>query len=141
MGHSQTINVIGFSAPEPLPDGSHRRYECHAMTKMEMLQEAKKMAGRDMPVIGWFAQTNAGCRMLGPGVDIWEEIRADKIKYGIKPVTCPICQGRTSRNCGPGMTAHCPVCNGSGITRQNHWLKWRQWQLDRMKAEFSQSKS
>ena len=112
MGHSQTINVIGFTRPEILPSGSLGRYECHAMTKMEMLQEAKKMAGKDMPIIGWLAQTTAGCRMLGPDVHVWEEIRADKIKYSIKPVTCPICQGRASRDCGPGMTAHCPVCNG-----------------------------
>jgi len=137
MGRSETINVIGFSAEEKLENGNYRRYECHAMNKMQMAQKRKIMKEKGTPVTGWFAQTQKGCQLLGKDVFIWEEVPDIKVKH-TKLVKCPICNGMGKMPlAGKDFYNSCAVCNGSGITRKNHWNKWRPWQIEMMKKEFA----
>ena len=137
MGHSETINVIGFSAPEEIEPGKLRRYECYAMNKMEMAQKAKVMADKNLRITGWFAQTNAGCKMLGNDAQIWEEIPDCKVKH-VKLIKCPICNGMgTIPQSGKNFMRSCVICNGSGITRKGYWLKWQEWQLESIRLEFA----
>ena len=137
MGRSQTINVIGFSEKENIDKDSYRRYECHAMNKMEMAQKKKYMEEHGTPVKFWIAQTKTGCKMIGAEYT-WEEIQDSNIKH-VKLITCPICNGEGKRlNKNGGIyDKYCVVCNGSGLTKPNHWNKWRQWQIDNFKLEFA----
>ena len=135
MGHSQTINVIGFSKEESIGNDTFRRHECHAMNKMEMAQEARKMEKRGTPVVGWYAQTNRGCQMIGCDAMILEEIKTEGIKYP-KLVKCPICNGQGSKAIRNGVRRGCVVCNSSGITKQNYWNKWQEWQLESIRKDF-----
>jgi len=128
---TETINVIGFSV-----EINNQRRACYAQNKMEMAQQKKIMAKEGFPVVGWYAQTNTGCRMLGKDIFIWEEVPDHKIKH-VKLITCPICKGIGTQKISEGFIRQCVVCNGSGITKTNYWNKWRQWQLDDISAEFS----
>jgi len=136
MGKSITINVIGFGAEQQLENGDFRRYECHAMNKMEMAQKKKVMAEKGYPITGWFAQTNAGCKMIGADF-VWEEV-LDKNVNHVKLIECPICNGIGTMPL-PGKTIYrsCVVCNGSGITKKNYWNKWQEWQLNEIRKEFT----
>ena len=130
MGKSITINVIGFSADE-----GGKRYVCHATTKTEMVQEAKKMADCGHPVIGWYAQTNQGRKMLRydnrlPGC--WEEVPDGLIKH-VTLRSCPICDGDGVLDITEGVKHGCPICNSSGLCRTGHEKQWRSWQIEGMK--------
>jgi hypothetical protein len=79
---SKSINVIGFSAEKIDENGESYYYECHATNKLEMLQQARIMERQySAPVVGWYAITRTGCKMLGNDVHTLETIPADKVKY------------------------------------------------------------
>ena len=134
MGHSQTINVIGFSAEVKIDEKTSSRYECHAMNKMEMAQKKKYMEEQHTPIIGWLAQTKTGCKMIG-AEDIWEEIPDNKVKH-VNLITCPICNGIGRIVNNSIASPYCMVCNGSGITKNKYWEKWQPWQLEETKKSF-----
>lgn len=135
MGHSQTIHVIGFSEEVKVDDKTFRRYECHAMNKMEMVQKKKDMAEHGTPVVGWYAQTKTGCKMIGAEFE-WFQVPDNEVKHS-KLIPCPICNGIGKVVKNMVVQASCMVCNGSGLTKSGHWLKWREWQLDGVKQEFA----
>ncbi len=134
MGKSITINVIGLG-PELEPG---RRRAFYAMNKMEMLQEKAK-AARDYntEIIGWYAQTGTGARMIGVS-GTFEEVPDSDIKH-IKLVECPICQGKGKTKLGNGMFYGCVVCNASGITKAGYWKGWQDWQLEEMSNNFKEA--
>ena len=96
------------------------------------------MVEKGYPITGWFAQTNQGCRMLGKDVFIWEEVPDLKVKH-VKLVECPVCNGIGAMPYPGevGIIKSCFVCNGSGITRNGHWNKWQDWQLENIRKDFA----
>jgi hypothetical protein len=81
----------------------------------------------------WEAQTRTGEKILGgPAV-------LDKDIPPIKTITCPICGGIGRKRLSENAFYSCVVCNGSGLTKQGHWSKWRDWQLLKIKTAFLQS--
>jgi len=127
MGRSQTVHCLGFAR---MDDQSERVYL--AMNRVEIAQ-MRIEAERDGYTIGhWIAQTKTGVRILGPKCDGVQCAVADADVPRARVVECSICNGRGVK---PGY--RCPVCRGAGITAPNHWKKWRTWQLDEFRAEFS----
>lgn len=122
MGTSITVNVIGFTDWQVLPDGRMVREEVACMTKTEMAQERHKLAQAGKTIIGWYAQTKHGKAMLG--AHAVNEVVTDKSVSHVRLVDCPICE-----------KVGCVVCNHSGLTRNHSWNQWHQWQLDRFREE------
>ena len=114
MGRSYTYHVIGFAS---IDENTEAAYP--AMNRVEMVQETIKAKRRDGHIItSWIAQTRTGYKMLGG----WSAHADDVPKP--KLVQCPICKG-----------AGCCICNQSGVCKPGHWLKWTEWQRERIAAE------
>ena len=118
---SHTYNVIGVASEH---DGQQRLYP--AMSRVEMAQQAVTAERFDGEHIeSWYAQTRAGERMIEQG----PSRRVEK---------CRICGG-AGRKLNVDKKAHCycPVCSGSGVAAVGVYRKWRDWQLDMMRADFA----
>jgi hypothetical protein len=109
---------------------------------MQTLTEAAQMFYRQVRagrVGDWhiWAQTATGERALGgsdhAGPDF---VTALYLRLRLQP--CPVCGGVGERRgvTGGDLVHCCPVCNGSGICRPKHWLKWQRWQVVEMAREF-----
>lgn len=129
---TETVKVIGLS--EPIDTEFRQKEVFCANNKLEMAQEKEKAKGRGMSIVEWYAQTKQGCKMLGT-LSTFEKIEDAQVKH-IKTVTCPICKGQGGKLKANGWKHGCPVCDGSGITKNNYWNNWRDWQLEEMRKEF-----
>ena len=129
MGHTQTIHVIGFSKEE-----NQLRYECQAMSKLEMIQEKIKMEHLGKPLVGWYAQTRAGSRILNNSHP-YENVPDSEINH-VKVVTCPVCKGKSLTQTGLVRT-YCTICRSSGVTKPGYEKRWQGWQIEDMKLKWA----
>jgi hypothetical protein len=139
VGKSYTIAVIGMTK-----ETKNKTQEIfYAMSRTEMAQEKIKAERRGQPIVVWYAQTQAGCRMLG-ATSPYVLVPDHAIKH-INLVKCPVCQGQGSTiiSTGPGLPQiyGCPVCNSAGYTQRNHWNKWNDWQIKEMQTRFREEAS
>jgi len=131
---SCTIHVIGFSADEIKGD-KLQRSEVYAMNKMEMAQKKRIMEKEGKWIVGWYAQTQTGCKMIGADYP-YEEISDERVSH-INLIPCPFCNGEGVRRLSDTFIKSCFVCNGSGITKKGYWDKWQSWQLEKLRDDFS----
>jgi hypothetical protein len=133
MGKSITINCIGRA---PIDSEHDRMFD--AMNRLEIMQAQAKAKKEGLVITEWYAQTATGCKVLG--MDKWSThvyIPHDAVPT-VKTVTCPICNGQGSTLVpGEKCLTWCFVCHGSGITKNNHWNGWQDWQLARMRTKFA----
>jgi hypothetical protein len=119
-----TYHVIGKSGDyelNGLNDAAFSIYGC--MTRIEMLQALNKAEKVGHPIIEWVAQTATGAIMLGNAATASPYALLNRVKFP-ELVECPVCFGEG-----------CVVCNYSGITEKDNWLKWLPWQLDQIRKD------
>lgn len=123
MGKSYTYHIIGCA-----PDGKDRERIYPTMSKLGMAQQREKAKRDGLKIEYWYAQTGTGRRMLKGQ---WE-LRDSEIEIkGI--IKCVICEGRGYNSTEDvKIKSHCPVCDGSGVTRKNESSRWAPWQLEEM---------
>lgn len=119
IGKSNDFNFNG------LDNSSFDLYAC--MSRIEMLQAMKKAEKVGHPIIEWEAQTPTGIMMLGNAASADPYALLNRVKFP-KLVDCPVCYG-----------TGCVVCNYSGITEKDHWLKWQDWQIEQIRQDAIES--
>ena len=118
MGHSHTYNVLVHAIKDDID------HIAGAMSKTDIAQIAHKFEHDGKAVYLLEAQTSAGKKMLNG------ETYLPYRNFTAVLVSCPVCDKHG-----------CPVCNFSGITRNNHWLKWQDWQIENMRSNFAKDRA
>ena len=125
MSRSITINCVGYAPAEK--ENKYRVFD--AMSQKEIAQARAKAGKEGLKIKFWQSQTKVGERILNGKVEELDENIIVK-----KMVECPICLGKGYNGQDKkGIKYHCPVCDGSGITKKGDWNHWQSWQLEDMK--------
>lgn len=124
MGRSYTYNVVPYYG-----DGNRGIFG-GAMNKreMEVLRRTNEKYG--YKVIGWYAQTKTGEKMLGGFYANDAKLKRPKF------VKC-MCDGGVYGGIdfsGSKVNYQCPVCEGVGFAPKGRQNKWMEWQIERFKT-------
>jgi len=96
------------------------------MNRLEVEQVRVKAQKEGLAIAYWIAQTKKGEQVIKQkNFREFGGVFDEELGIVAKVIPCPVC-----------LQKGCPVCDYSGVTKNGHWLKWREWQIESMKKEY-----